>query len=262
MINMREKLLNLKSNEHKSFKKHFLKSVHMAFTLSSINSEIIFSKEEELNNKFKEINYSKIKEIKRVSFQVDSEKGATIKQEGQSVGIVLKNNDFDQQIELSENKLVYSDFNYIGFKEFLEKLKIISPIIENTFQCEIERVGFRKINSILVDPVESYIEACELFNPALFGVVRSGLPVISSITNYEDVLLLEKDDYKCFIKTRFMKKGEPSEYEINLDFDLINEKIKTFEDLFDGTLKKMNQTHFDLFLWSITAELKDLMSKE
>ncbi|MBS0352252.1 MAG: TIGR04255 family protein [Proteobacteria bacterium] len=122
----------------------------------------------------------------------------------------------------------------------------------------IERVGLRKIDSILIKPVTNIPDTLNIFNPHLFSIARSGLIPIDSFKISEESVLLEKKEQLSIIRTKLIKQAIDT-LQADLDFDIVSRRESNFKEFFSKTLKTLNQTHFDLFMWSVTKEMIKLM---
>lgn len=153
-----------------------------------------------------------------------------------------------------------SDYAYSGFDVFIDRLRFIVSSAEQVLgRRDVNRVGYRKIDSILLEPVASYFDACSIFNPSLFGLLRSGLAVTDSLTASEEVVILDRDGKVCNLKHRLKKLEKANSFEANLDYDLVDKTGQTIDTALGQTLPEMNNIHFDLFMWAVTPDFVKIM---
>ena len=72
-------------------------------------------------------------------------------------------------------------------------------------------------------------------------------------------VILEEGSTTCIIQSQFVQLDLPNRYQAILDFDLIEKKKCSVKDLFQAVLPRLNDKHFDLFMWSVTDTMIQLM---
>jgi len=264
---MRNVLVNVDHNQRKSFKRHFLNSVHCELGLSGIDAGLIFANELLLKDSFKKLGFLESSKIVRGQYLLeaspDQEAKLNMQQSTEAIGLRFVSQKPSREVHITPYSIAVSDNTYVGFDSFLDRLNsylnIFTQNIQNNFL--IIKTGFRKINSIIVEPASSYSEVCEIFNPVLFGVIRSGLACADALKISEETLVLEKQSKVCILKNVLRALNRPSSYEAILDFDLVDNNIYTATQVFEQVLPELNQLHFDLFLWAITDELLKAMEE-
>ena len=258
-------LLNLPKNQRKVFSKHFLLSVHANFICSKLLSNEIFKHKEYLTSTLKSEGFDICNDIIQSQFsltKVKSQPSPVASQTAKPIG--LKFIDSSNKLELSiQNAMIaVSDTNYQGMEAFIQRLKLVLDIIFKVLDIkpedQIEKVGLRKINSIIIKPVSNFSTVLNIFNPSLFSIARSGLLSLETFKITEEATLLENDHLACVLKTK-LQRQDINSLTAYLDFDLMAKTNISVSDLFAKTLPELNQTHFDLFMWSVTKELLDLM---
>lgn len=269
-----EKLLNIPSVNRKVFPKHFLAAVHCEIGILGLPSGSILKTEKELNKFFTSKGFQSAKKIFHNQFSMDGaggDKPAVITQKAIELGLLFSSQRPRRDIQILENKIVISDLNYEGFEVFSailsEACQTILKLVVHQDQAtqtepKVNKVGLRKINSIIIEPVLSYQDACAIFSQPLFAQVRSGLLSQDSLRAHEEVTVLERGTSLCVLRAKMQKLATPSSYEANLDFDFVDLTQTTVKQVFEETLPKLNKAHFDLFMWSATEELIKLMESK
>lgn len=262
---MRNLLLNLGTRERKRHGKHFLQSVHCALRIPAITNEALFTKEEQLISKFQQKSFGSHSRIVRYKITTGGEgdKISSISQESDNSGIRFVCAEPKQEIQISDATITLSAYEYEGFEKFVDTLRGIVDVLMDVFGVtEIERVGLRKIDSIIAEEISSYEDACSIFNPAFFGLLRSGLPLNGTVKGTEEAMVLEKDGKTCLLKSRFLRLEKPDKYQAELDFDLIDTGSFTTEQCFSEVLGTLNQLHYDLFMWAVTDVMLGLLNED
>ncbi len=257
---------NLEYVERKCFSKHFLKSVHIEVGLIGLTAEIAFSKEEELKKAFEKLGFTESIKVNQTNFKMeidpdrDSLEHKVIQSVNKPIGLLFKSQKPHKEIQIVANKVIFSDFSYKGFDDFKEIVEKIKEILESDINSfEVNKVGLRKINSIKIEPVESFKEACSLFNSAIFANIKSGLISPDSLKVHEEVTILEKDNLLSVLKFSISKLETPKAYEVNFDFDLVDTEKTNFKEVIQTKLASLNDTHFNLFMWAIEDKMIELM---
>lgn len=258
-------LFNLRHIPRRTFSKHFLNSVHCEFGLSRIDFKTILSEETYLKTEFEKLGFQENKKVFQGHYLFASHNTGAIdfQQKSEPIGLQFGSQKPKRHINVTEKSILVSDFDYDGFESFLQRLKEFIQLVGKVLgKRDVNKVGLRKINSIITEPVESYADACSIFNTALFGLLRSGLPVPESISATEEVIVLETQGKLSLLRNRFTKRDKPNSYEANLDFDLVDTTEQKAEDALNVTLPKLNDIHFDLFMWAVTPDMIELMERK
>jgi len=165
------------------------------------------------------------------------------------------------ELAVSGTSIIYSEYEYSGFDNFSENLLKIAESAKSVLDVQrVSCVGLRKINSMHVGPVSSIQDAVSAFNPALFGMVKSGVAETQTVKVFEGSLALQKDSYACLIKHRLRNLEEDNRFEVNLDFDLLDQNERVIDNNFSELLEHLNDTSFDVFSWAVGKELTGIMN--
>ncbi len=259
---MRELFTDLKKHTHKTFKKHFLKSVHCELGISGISTESILSNETKLKEKLAPLGFKDNKKIHLASFVFNQqESDAKVTNQSTPLGLIFHSINPKRELQILNDKIVISDHAYQGFNSFSSTFKEVASIALEVLKIptEINKVGFRKINSIFVEDTQSYSEAVAVFNPAIFSIPESGLIASDSLKGLENVIVSEKEKKTFILRGILAKQQKPDTYQGTLDFDLVNRNLIKFDEVFSSLLPEMNQLHFDLFMWAVTEDLIKVM---
>ncbi|MFK5914161.1 MAG: TIGR04255 family protein [Woeseiaceae bacterium] len=262
-------LLNIPRAERKVFKRHFLSSVHSEIRYRPLEVEKILDKKEELISEFKLLGFSENKDLIHGEFKFDVavEQGAKLTQKTMPIGIVFSNQSPKCELKIEKDKIVYSDFNYSSFEEFQSRFRAIfekvSEILSFSDDSIVNKIGFKKINSVAIQPITSFQDSLSIFNAALFGIARSDLFKFDKFKVCEETIVLEETNDKLFIlRTRLTKSQEDSaDAVIDSDFVKLGKDI-SIDEVFNEILPSLNQCHFDLFMWSVTDDMRNLMESE
>ncbi len=259
-------LLKLANQRRRTFRKHFLVGVYTEIGISALVLDSILKNRKTLEDALRDHGFTETREViqSQLTFESKESQLAKLSQESTPLGLLFISQTPHRQFQIQTDRLIYSDFAYEGFDNFLAQLKtlwtVIAPTIGLTEQHAVNKVGLRKINSIIMEPVSSFQDALSVFNSALFNIPRSGLIAREAFKVTEEVTVLDRDNNLCVLRARLQKRDDNS-LEANLDFDLVNLTANNFTKSFVEVLPALNQTHFDLFMWAVTSELIDLMEK-
>lgn len=260
---MVDSIFNLKRIPRKVFKKHFLNQVHCEVRFEGNVKSKIIQEKEWLTELFERLGFESVRPLMmgKLSFKM-GEKGEIPSMENDSsqIGFTFKSQNPKKEIQISGDKILFSDYSYEGFEKFSEQFySIILEVSKRISFVMVNKVGFRKINSIKIAPVNSLHDACMIFSPNIFKTVRSGLIVDDSLKLNEERILLEKGNNVCLAQFRIKKVQEQASYEAHLDFDIISKNVTDIETVFNKSLPEINCAHFDLFMWAVTEDLIKLM---
>lgn len=259
---MLENLLNLQKQPRKVFPRHFLNAVHCEIGFTGTSVEKILAAEEPLKAMFRAMGYASSNRVVQGHFAMENlpDKPVTVSHLATPVGLVFSSQQPKRDIQILDTKIIISDSSYEGFTSFVGLVsKVCTEVSKFVPRNEINKVGLRKINSILIEPVVSYQDACAIFNPVLFSVVKSGLIPQEALKANEEVVVVERGTHLCVIRTKLQKLPNPNAYEANLDFDFVDLSPSNLEKALKETLPALNDSHFSLFIWAASPELIKLM---
>lgn len=244
------------------FAKHFLSAVHCEIGFAGTAINTILSAEDSLKAFFKSEGFESCQRFTQKELSMETPKDAPpiIKHSEIPLGFMFSSQKPKIDVHVLDTKIIISDFTYEGFEKFSARFKkICEGVSKFVPQTQVKKVGLRKVDSIVIEPVHSYQDACIIFNPALFASVRSGLIKEGTLTGHEEVSVIERDTLKCILRAKINKKSSVSSYETILDFDFIDSTPMTVEEVFSNKLPELNANHFDLFMWSASDELIKLL---
>ncbi len=248
-----EKLLNTSNNTRKKFAKHFLVAVHSEISFVGTSIQSVMVAEESLKNFFlsKGFETSRTMVEQELSMTSTPNEPPTVLHKDNPIGLVFSSEKPRREIQVLDTRIVFSDFNYTGFEQFSALFKeICSGILTFMPQADVKKVGLRKIDSIIINPVNSYQDACVIFNPALFASLRSGLIKEGTLNAHAEISVIEKGSNLCVMRAQMKKQSSPLSYEACLDFDFVDMTPTTIDQVFTKTLPELNDNHFELFMWA------------
>ena len=262
-------LLNLPNKERHTFKRHFLSSVHSEIRFKPIDVKRILDKVDLLESEFKKLGFSESKKgyVGALELDTEQDKPLLTQKETTPIGVLLNSQTPRQELKIEKDKIVYSDFNYSSFEEFQLRFRALfdkmSEIVSLDDSIPVNKVGLKKINSVLIQPFISFQDNLSVFNPALFGTARSGLLKFEHFGVSEETTVLQKTDDKLFLLKTILTKTQSDAADVTLDFDFVKlGKDMNIDDVFNDILPSLNQCHFDLFMWSVTDTMRDIMEKK
>lgn len=241
-------------------------SVHSEIRYNPIEISRITSNKSNLEAVFNNLGIAETRDIIRGDFKFEAKENQPplLSQESAPIGIMFSNQSPKWELKIETDKIVFSDSNYVSFEDYQTKLRDIyrnvSKILSLGENISINKIGFRKVNSVVIQPFTTFQDGLSIFNPALFGTARSGLLKFDKFKINEETTLLEETNDKLFIlRTRLIKSGENS-VEATMDADFVKVgKDMSIDDALNEILPSLNQCHFDLFMWSVTDEMRHLM---
>lgn len=256
--------LNLTHRDRTSYPKHFLSSVHTEFRISGWTLERVRANEAILRDKLSKVGLTSMRPVVSGSFNMErpasSSEPVKVSHQANVVGLNFFSDAPKREFQIWGDRIVLADYKYESFESYTEGLQTFAQVaIEVLGECQITKVGLRKINSIVISPVLSYEDAFTIFNPALFALTRSGLVPPDCVKGSEDFLAIERDEYTCFLRSNLIKRSEAQSYQASLDFDLISSAVTPFQAAIRERLPYLNLVHFDLFMWAVTEDLIKLM---
>jgi len=262
-------LINLSHSERKTFARHFLSSVHSEIRYKAIEIGQILDKKDELISEFKLLGFSESKNIVEGAFHLEmpENEASKLSQKTTPLGMVFSSQSPKYELRVEKDKIVYSDFNYSSFEEYKSKFNMLFNKVVEILSIEgdlvTSKIGFRKVNSIAIQPFTSFQDGLSIFAPSLFSIARSGLLKFDKFKVNEETVVLEETNDKLFILRTRLLKTQADTIEATLDSDFV--KLGTdmnSEEIFNDVLPALNQCHFDLFMWSVTDDMRKLMESE
>ena len=251
--------LVLKRHDRKIFPKHFLASVHSEIRSIEINVDQVIEKKKALESAFADLGFKECQDSNNIEMKLINN---TLTQTFSKLGLKFINPDPKREFQIINGAIILSDFAYDNLenfmKRFYELFKTLESVLDISENSTVEKIGLRKIDSIIIKPVTNIPDSLSIFNPSLFSIARSGLILIDTFSTLEEALVLQKEEHLSIVKTRLSKKADDA-LEANLDFDLIYRSESNFNEAFTTILKKLNQIHFDLFMWSVTDKMIKVM---
>lgn len=261
--------VHLPNVTRKRFKKHFLASVHSAIRFNEIEIQTIFDKKDELVSFAAELGFTDAKDLLHgsVTLQQEADKPPVVSQQSSPIGFLFTNPTLKSEIRIEQDKVVYAEFGYLGFEEFKKSFQLyfseILGILGLDCNLQFNKVGLRKINSVMIQPVSSMQNALSIFNASLFSVPRSGLLNFDAFKAHEEVTVLDQMEDELSVLRVKLIKSQSDTLEASIDFDFVSvQSDLTLERVFDEVLPALNQDHFDAFMWSVTEELITVMETD
>lgn len=255
--------LVLKREERKAFPKHFLASVHCEVRLTETSTQVLENKEN-LRQAISTLGFQECQDVNQAQMTLINKSGEPpiVSQKLTPLGLKFISHEPKREIQITNGAITISDFAYDNLENFLKRFQTlfnqIEKILNISKNSKVNKVGLRKISSVVIKPVTYIPDSLSIFNPNLFVIARSGLAPIDSFTNSEEVIVLQKENQFSIIRTK-LNKIKADTLEANLDFDLVSRSESDFGEIFSKTLLALNQIHFDLFMWSVTKEMIQLM---
>jgi len=258
-----EKILNLKHMPRKAFKNHFLNQVHCEIRFDGNFTTDLVNSIDQLESILKSLGYESHQPVMQgqFAFKIGDDKNPPLMENNSSIiGYKFSSPNPKKDIQILGDKIIFSDFSYVGFEKFLEILQSITIETAKIIPFKkVNKVGLRKINSIKIAPVVTFQDACVIFNPAVFQTIRSSIVANDSLTFNEERIVLEKESKFYMLQFRMSKLNEPNAFDANLDFDVVSKESIDTETVFSQSLPELNEEHFDLFMWAVTDDLINLM---
>lgn len=262
MTNEKTKLLNTPKSVRKVFSRHFLSAVHSEIGFAGTSVNTILAEENSLIAFFLSEGFETSKRFIQKAVMVketEDTKPAIIMQNEIPLGFVFSSSKPRIDVQVLDTSIIISDFNYVGFETFNARFKrLCDGVSKFVPRKEVRKVGLRKIDSIAIEPVSSYQDAFEIFNPALFAIIRSGLLKEGTLKDHEEVTLIDKNSLRCIIRARLNQTSEKS-CESTLDFDLLDMAPTSLDKVFTDKLPELNSNHYELFMWAASDELIKLL---
>lgn len=261
---MKEKLLNITAQPRRKFSKHFLIVVHAEIGFSGTCVEKILEHEQPLRSFFQSKGFESSRKFiqKNLSLANTLDNTTTISHNDTPIGLSFFSQKPKREMQVLDTKIVFSDFQYEGFEKFSALFQeLCEGISKFVPRHDVIKLGLRKIDSVVIDPVNSYQDACAIFNDALFANVRSGLIKEGDLKAHEETTVVERGSHLCVIRALMKKLSSPSTYEAYLDFDFIDTTRTNIDSIFTTELQELNNSHFDLFMWAASDELLSLMEE-
>lgn len=263
---MRDSLVNVEHFQRQAYKKHFLNSVHCELGLSGVVASSILAMESSFTEAFKKLGFLEGGKIFRGQYVLTSPdtNEQTLQHNAEAIGLRFVSQKPWREVNISSQNIVISDHSYDGYEAFSERMQHYVSIVTELLgeKWGINKIGLRKISSIIIEEAQSYSEAYAIFNPVLFGSLRAGLAHVGALKVSEEVLVLERQGKLCLLRNGIKALDRPNSYEATFDFDLVDQSKYTVEQVFNDVLPALNELHFDLFMWAVTDELLQIMRDE
>lgn len=261
---MWDNLVKVEHFQRETYRKHFLNSVHCELAISGIALSVLLAAEDSFTDSFKQLGFSHASRLFRGQYIFspgDSQEASLKQQNTETIGFRFFSQNPLREINITAQNFVISDHSYDGYESFSERLKSYVDTASELLKMELEvnKVGLRKINSIIIENVLSYPDAYAAFNPFLFGSLRAGLARVDALKVSEEVLVLEKEGKICVLRNGLKALDYPNAYEATLDFDLVDKGEYSVEQVVSDILPILNELHFDLFRWAISDDLLQKM---
>jgi uncharacterized protein (TIGR04255 family) len=260
--NVKNKILNTPTVGRKTFSKHFLRAVYSEIGFAGTSVHTILTNEESLKAFFQSQGFDISKRVTHREVLMknpEDNKPAKIAQKETPLGLIFSSSKPRIDVQILDTKIIISDFNYEGFDSFNARFKALCEGISKFVpRNEVRKVGLRKVDSIAIEPVKSYQDACAIFNPAIFAIIRSGLIQDSTLKAHEEALVIEKQGVRCILRARMNQISETA-YESSLDFDFVDIESVSLDQVFANKLPELNNRHFEIFMWAASDELIKLM---
>ena len=258
---MLENILQIDEQERRIFSKHFLRGVIIELTFDA--DVRIFFEKGTYSDIFKEKKYDNCGEIENTNFKITITDNTPVHEKtDETIGFFYVNNSNGNQVQIVHNRILFTQNEYSNFDNFIEEIKYFFENVIFLIPYDIKKIGFRKINSIVVSEVDSYADITDLFNKELFTFIKSGLFEFDTLENYRDNFTLRKNNTKIIVNTACSKIQNLSRaYEVTIDEDIILEESICKKDVVE-ILAKINQMHFDLFCWLTSQKMKEVMEEK
>lgn len=259
---MADKLLGLRNYTRRTFPRHFLNAVHAEVGFSGTSVDAILAAEEKLKPFFKSKGLGECRKIVQGQFSMENlpDKPVSLSHRASPIGLEFSSSKPRRIVQVLDTKIIFSDLGYEGFDSFKGLFnEFCTSMSQHVPRYQINKVGLRKINSIAIEPVVSYQDACAIFNPVLFSNLKSGLIPQDALKVHEEVSVIERGSHLCVIRAKMSRLPAPNAYEAILDFDFVNLTPTSLEQVFTEALPELNDAHFDLFMWAASDELIELM---
>lgn len=256
---MTEKIFKIKNNVRKPFKQHFLKGVILAITFEQ-DIKIFFTNHN-FAEFFNENGYSCLTEIKNANFKITIDEDIPIAEQTNAViGYTYTNPQNNNQIQIINNRFIFVHNTYSNYENLNKEVEVFNEEIFANINFNIQQVGFRKINAIVVREVVNYHDITDLFNNNLFNFIKCDLFDINDLENYRDNFILSKHNSKVIVNTSCAKiKNIEKSYEVVIDTDIIQNSVDNTKVI--DIIKEMNQLHFDTFCWFTSDKMKNIMNE-
>ncbi|OGI23034.1 MAG: hypothetical protein A2255_03230 [Candidatus Melainabacteria bacterium RIFOXYA2_FULL_32_9] len=259
---MIKKLFNLEENTREKFKKHFIKSVVVNIAFSNLSKQCILKNEEYLKTEFKKLGFDQSGQIKQVEFtmSIEDEKPKKLTNEENVTGLLFNNQRLMKNLEIIENSVICVDNQYEGFEFFAENIENIISVINKISLANnsIEKLGFRKVNSFVSTETQNFETITELVNDSVFAPLRTNLIDISNFKEHIETIIVENEHCKSRLIFACTKTN-PNEFRVNIDLDLIDNKLCNRYDIVKR-IETLNNVAYNLFIWSTTSKFRNIMN--
>lgn len=263
---MTDRLFNLQPHSRRRFARHFLNSVHCELGAPGLQLEQILENEQSISAGLAELGYRGTERVYEGQFRFSArspgEPPELSKEDARPHGLQYRSEHPRRLVRIVPGSIIFSDFAYEGFESFHNHQSDVLNSLEPIFGAiTVNKTGLRKINSLIIDPVDSYIDACAIFNLDVFGLLRGGIAQANTVKATEETLVLERDEQLSVIRLQFRRADTPKRYEAILDFDIVDRNETSTKAALE-ILPQINQRHFDLFMWSISDQMITMLDTE
>ena len=262
---MLNKLINIEEVERKPFKRHFIRNVVLELSFNDLNKETLINNKEKLQSAFKQLGFVKFGEMKQIEFKmtVDKDTPEQIKNEDETIGLLMFDDSRKIRIELFSNRIIISIFKYLNFDIFIDDIMKMIDVLKSITSDSIQAksVTLSKQNTIISTDTKSFDDLTYILNKPLLQSIRESLSPFENFEYTKDEFSITKENYKCLIGSNCVKRSNVGEYEINLNISVIDNQISNFEQLTE-VLKDINNFIFSLFCWATTEKFKSVMNEE
>lgn len=262
---MLNKLINIEEVERKPFKRHFIRNVVLEISFDDLNKDILLNNKKKIQSDFKQLGFVKFGEMKQIEFKmtVDRDTPEQIKNEDETIGLLMFDDNRKIRIELFSNRIIISIFKYLNFDVFIDDImkmvSVLKSITSSTIR--VKSIVLSKQNTIISTDTESFDDLAYILNEPFLQSIRSSLIPFENFEYAKDEFRITKENYKCLIGSNCIKRSNIGEYEINLNISVTDNQINNFEQL-TAVLKDINNFIFSLFCWATTEKFKSVMNEE
>lgn len=247
-----------------SLKKNFLKSVIIQLNFDKIQNYSNFK--EKIIARFKE-DFPRISESNQDEYRIEFKPNITpilSEKKGATPGFEMKSSSGQEVLKISYSSVVYltGGQSYQNFEKILMiSQKLTDVIMLSGVNC-INRLSIRKLNIIEFNDVSNPTEILNfILNPELLSnlnyfpynrFIRQNIHSVNYVNN------------PYFLNIRYGLNQMPPTYELGqiiLDIDLFNASCISFGEIVNE-LKKINQEIFNVFIWAISENTKQILHDE
>ncbi len=247
-----------------SLKKNFLKSVIVQINFDKIQNYINFK--DKVIAQFKD-NFPRISESNQDEYRIEFKPNHTpilSEKKGATESFEMKSSSGQEILKISNNSVAYvtSGQRYQSFEKILAISQELSEIILFFGVRLVNRLSIRKLNIIEFNEVSNPTEILNfILNPELLSnlnyfpnnkFIRQNIHSVNYVNN------------SYYLNIRYGLNQLPPTYELGqiiLDIDLFNTNSISISDI-GNELKKINQEIFNVFIWAISENTKQILHDE